>query len=54
MSKPEVTIPDGPPPTELVIEDLEVGDGTEATVSPSPSAWEPAWSSPAGTRASPA
>jgi peptidylprolyl isomerase len=30
-SKPEVTIPDGPPPTELVVEDLTVGDGTEAT-----------------------
>jgi len=30
-SKPEVTIPDGAPPTELVIEDLTVGDGTEAT-----------------------
>ena len=31
MSKPEVTIPDGPPPTELVVEDLVVGDGKEAT-----------------------
>lgn len=30
-SKPEVTIPEGAPPTELVIEDLSVGDGTEAT-----------------------
>lgn len=30
-SKPEVTIPEGAPPTELVIEDLTVGDGTEAT-----------------------
>ena len=30
MSKPEVTIPDGPPPTELVVEDLVVGEGTEA------------------------
>lgn len=29
--KPVVTIPDGPPPTELLIEDLEVGDGPEAT-----------------------
>ena len=28
--KPTVTIPDGPPPTELLIEDLEVGDGAEA------------------------
>ncbi|HEU5152935.1 MAG TPA: FKBP-type peptidyl-prolyl cis-trans isomerase [Iamia sp.] len=31
MSKPDVTIPDGPPPTELVLEDLTVGDGDEAT-----------------------
>ena len=31
MSKPEVTIPDGPPPAELIIEDIEVGDGTEAS-----------------------
>ena len=30
-SKPEVTIPDEAPPTELVIEDLVVGDGDEAT-----------------------
>jgi peptidylprolyl isomerase len=29
-SKPVVTIPDGPPPGELVIEDIEIGDGTEA------------------------
>ncbi len=29
-TKPDVTIPDGPPPTELVIEDLSVGDGPEA------------------------
>lgn len=29
--KPTVEIPDGPPPTELVVEDLSVGDGTEAT-----------------------
>jgi peptidylprolyl isomerase len=28
--KPEVGIPDGEAPTELVIEDLEVGDGPEA------------------------
>ena len=28
--KPAVTIPDGDPPIELVLEDLEVGDGTEA------------------------
>ncbi len=31
MSKPEVTIPDEAPPTDLVLEDLEVGDGAEAT-----------------------
>ncbi len=30
-SKPSVEIPDGPPPTELVVEDLTVGDGDEAT-----------------------
>lgn len=30
-SKPSVEIPDGPPPTELVVEDLSVGDGREAT-----------------------
>ena len=29
-TKPEVTIPDGEPPSELGIEDLEVGDGHEA------------------------
>lgn len=29
--KPTVTIPDTAPPEELVIEDLEVGDGAEAT-----------------------
>ena len=29
-TKPEVTIPSGEPPAELVIEDLEVGDGAEA------------------------
>ena len=29
-SKPDVTIPDGPPPTELQVEDLTVGDGKEA------------------------
>ena len=28
--KPDVQIPDGPPPTELVVEDLTVGDGPEA------------------------
>ncbi len=30
-SKPDVAIPDGPPPGELEIEDLVEGDGTEAT-----------------------
>jgi peptidylprolyl isomerase len=29
-SKPTVTIPDGPPPAELLVEDIEVGDGPEA------------------------
>ncbi len=29
-SKPVVTIPDGPPPGELLIEDIEIGDGAEA------------------------
>ena len=28
--KPTVQIPDGPPPTELVLEDITVGDGPEA------------------------
>jgi peptidylprolyl isomerase len=28
--KPDVTIPAGDPPTELVLEDLTVGDGAEA------------------------
>ena len=28
--KPDVTIPDGPAPTELILEDLEVGTGAEA------------------------
>ncbi|MBO0885698.1 MAG: FKBP-type peptidyl-prolyl cis-trans isomerase [Mycobacterium sp.] len=30
MSKPEIEFQAGPPPTELVIEDLVVGDGPEA------------------------
>ena len=30
-TKPSVEIPDGPPPSELVVEDLSVGDGPEAT-----------------------
>ena len=29
-SKPEVEVPDGPPPEELVIEDIVEGDGQEA------------------------
>lgn len=29
--KPVITVPSGPPPTELVIEDLVEGDGQEAT-----------------------
>ena len=31
MTKPDVTIPDTPPPADLVIEDLVVGEGPEAT-----------------------
>ncbi len=31
MSKPDVTIPDSAPPADLVIDDLVVGDGAEAT-----------------------
>ena len=31
MDKPFVDFPDGPPPTDLVIEDLTLGDGPEAT-----------------------
>jgi peptidylprolyl isomerase len=30
LSKPEVTLPDGPPPADLVVEDITVGDGAEA------------------------
>lgn len=30
MPKPDVTIPDAAPPTDLVIEDVVVGDGDEA------------------------
>ncbi len=30
-SKPDVSVPDGPPPDELTVEDLEVGHGAEAT-----------------------
>jgi peptidylprolyl isomerase len=29
-SKPLVTIPDGPPPGDLLIEDIEIGEGAEA------------------------
>lgn len=31
MPKPDVTIPDTDPPADLVVEDLDVGDGPEAT-----------------------
>ena len=31
LAKPTVTVPPGPPPTDLVIEDIQVGDGPEAT-----------------------
>ncbi|MCG8918406.1 FKBP-type peptidyl-prolyl cis-trans isomerase [Actinokineospora sp. PR83] len=30
LEKPEIDRPDGPPPAELVIEDITVGDGDEA------------------------
>lgn len=30
MTKPDVSIPDGPPPADLVIEDLVAGEGPEA------------------------
>lgn len=30
-TKPEITIPAGDPPTDLVVEDIIVGDGAEAT-----------------------
>ena len=30
MDKPEIDVPEGPAPTELVTEDLTVGDGAEA------------------------
>jgi peptidylprolyl isomerase len=29
-TKPSVTIPNGPPPTELLIEDIEIGEGPAA------------------------
>ena len=31
-TKPEIEFPEGPAPAELVIEDITVGDGAEATV----------------------
>ncbi len=30
-SKPEIDFPEGPPPAELIVTDLTVGDGAEAT-----------------------
>ncbi|HLF40136.1 MAG TPA: FKBP-type peptidyl-prolyl cis-trans isomerase [Acidimicrobiia bacterium] len=30
-TKPDVTIPDSPPPAELQVDDIETGDGPEAT-----------------------
>jgi peptidylprolyl isomerase len=33
-TKPEITIPDGPPPTDLVLEDLIEGDGPVAGPGP--------------------
>ena len=30
-TKPDVTVPEGPPPSQLQVEDLEVGSGPEAT-----------------------
>lgn len=32
MPKPDVTIPETPPPSELAVEDLVVGEGAEAAV----------------------
>lgn len=31
LNRPEVDVPAGPPPSELVIEDVVIGEGTEAT-----------------------
>jgi peptidylprolyl isomerase len=31
MAKPEVTIPDADPPADMVVDDIVVGDGAEAT-----------------------
>lgn len=30
MTKPEIEFQDGPPPSELVVKDIEIGDGAEA------------------------
>ncbi len=30
FERPTITVPDGPPPSELVVEDHVIGDGTEA------------------------
>lgn len=35
-TKPTITVPEGTPPTELLIEDIEVGDGPEATPGSTP------------------
>ena len=35
-TKPDVTVPAGDPPSSLVIEDLEVGDGAEAVAGSAP------------------
>lgn len=35
-TKPSITIPDGAPPTDLVVEDIEVGEGAEATAGSRP------------------
>lgn len=35
-TKPSITVPEGEPPTELVIEDIEIGDGAEATAGSAP------------------
>ena len=35
-TKPAVSIPDGDPPSTLIVEDLEVGDGAEAVAGSAP------------------
>lgn len=35
-TKPTITVPEGAPPTELLIEDIEVGDGPEASPGSTP------------------